>query len=306
MASGTLFDVQHFAVHDGPGIRTLAFLKGCPLRCAWCCNPESQSSAVELRHARARCRGCHRCVEACPAHAIRVAEQPTDLHIDREACRTCMARPCVAACPEDALRLVGQRWSVSELVERVAKDLAFYRNSGGGVTFSGGEPLAQAGFLAEALAACRAKGIHTAVETCGHAPTSTLDAIAPLVDLFLFDIKAVEPATHRVLTGQDNALVLANLRRLAAERDEQGLELRFPLVPGYTDEEDNLAAIASQARVLGLRRITVQRYHALGATKYEDLGRPRLPARLQAPDERPSLDRLTRIFAHSGLGWELG
>ncbi len=190
--------MQHYAVHDGPGIRTLVFLKGCPLSCAWCANPESQSLLPEIRQVRARCARCLRCARACPSRAISAPDG--EPRLDRSRCLTCRGHECAAVCPEHALLTAGREWTVDELVDRVARDADFYRNSGGGVTFSGGEPLAQPDFLLAALERCRAIGIHTAVETCGYAARDQVAAVEPLVDLFLDDLKVADPARHRART----------------------------------------------------------------------------------------------------------
>jgi len=299
-AAGTVFDIQHYAVHDGPGIRTLVFLKGCPLRCAWCCNPESHSALPQLRHRIARCRSCLACAAACPRGAVkRVAGRP---RFERATCTACSGRECVEACPENALQVAGERLTLDAVMARVVADASFYRNSGGGVTFSGGEPFLQADFLLAALARCRSAGIHTAVETCGHAPLEVVRLAEPLVDLFLFDIKVVDPRRHQELTGVDNRLILDNLSFLSRHAPAKVL-LRLPLIPECTDEDSNLESIAGLARKLGLGRIYLEPYHALGHGKYAELGLP-------SPDDPGQLspERISHIAAilHSrGLVSEL-
>jgi len=267
---GRVFDIQHYAVHDGPGIRTIVFLKGCPLRCPWCCNPESHEARLELRHVADRCLVCGRCVASCPAGAIRI--EAGRHAIDRSACPACGA-PCAAACPESALERVGSEMTVAEVVARVDADRDFYRNSGGGVTFSGGEPLAQPEFLAAAARACRERGLHTAIETSGCAAEPTFRSIAPLVDLFLFDVKVVDRQRHEALTGADNSLILANLAHLASTRPGDVI-VRLPIIPGCTDDQTNLDAVAALMRDLGLMRLELEPYHPFGSGKYEALGRP--------------------------------
>jgi pyruvate formate lyase activating enzyme len=298
--TGTVFDIQHYAVHDGPGIRTLVFLKGCPLRCAWCCNPESRSGNRELKHRHGRCRGCLHCTAACPHGAVSRVDGET--RFDRRRCASCVARLCVDACPENALEVVGSTVSVAELVARVAKDLAFYRNSGGGVTFSGGEPFAQTEFLLAALAACRDAGIHTAVETCGHADPALVAAAQPLVDLFLYDVKVVDADRHRALTGVDNRLIMENLRHLA-DADPARIVLRVPLVPGATDDDANLAAIADLARSIGVTRIDIEPYHSLGHGKYLELGLP--SPETATPHDPAELARIATWLTGSGLDCQL-
>jgi pyruvate formate lyase activating enzyme len=302
MAKGILFDIQPWAVHDGPGIRTLVFLKGCPLACKWCCNPESQAFGPDLRFEGWRCLHCLACMHACPSGAITgVDGTPVP---DREACVPCDTFDCVGACPGTALRKVGRVWEALDVVAEVARDLDFFRNSGGGVTFSGGEPLAQPEFLLAMLRACREQGISTALETCGHASPEDLEAVAPWVDLFLFDLKVMDPARHEALTGRDNGVILRNLAWLAA-RDPDRVVVRHAVIPGLTDDAANHAAIADFMTAHGLARLDLEPYHPLGVPKYEGLGLA-CPC---DPDPRaldgPRLDALLACFKARGLACEL-
>ncbi|HEY3354446.1 MAG TPA: glycyl-radical enzyme activating protein [Polyangia bacterium] len=294
MTGGVLFDVQHYAVHDGPGIRTLVFLKGCPLRCVWCCNPESHSAAPQLRHRATLCRGCRRCAGACPAGAITRAGER--VRLDRARCPADCGAPCVDACVESALGVVGERAAAASVIARVAADLPFYRNSGGGLTVSGGEPFAQPAYLRELLRDARGRGIHTAVETCGQAAPDDVLAAEPLVDLFLFDLKLVDARRHRELTGAGNERILANLRLLAA-RAPARVVVRVPLVPGLTDGAADLAAAADLVAALGLREVHLQPYHPLGRDKYAALGMTCAFATAAASDPAAA----ARIFAARGL-----
>jgi pyruvate formate lyase activating enzyme len=270
VSEGIVFDIQHYAVHDGPGIRTLVFFKGCPLRCAWCCNPESQSFFPELKKTAWRCHACASCTRVCPAGAAgEVDGRPL---LDRQSCRRDCGFPCVDACPHGALENVGTRVTAGDVMARVGADKAFYDNSGGGVTFSGGEPFAQPAFLHELLERSKALGIHTTVETCGHAEAGAMARSEPLVDLMLFDVKVADPARHEALTGASNALILSNLRRLARQRPDR-LRVRIPIVPGWNDDIENLRALASLGADLGLRVVELMPYHELGRDKYESLGR---------------------------------
>ena len=244
---GVVFDVQHFAVHDGPGIRTLVFLKGCPLSCLWCANPESRHGAPELRHRAGRCAACLSCGAACPAGAVSLRTDGT-VAFDRSACGRCAGAPCVEACPRGALERCGRVSTAAEVAAEVARDAGFYRNSGGGVTVSGGEPFSQPGFLLALLGACRDLGIPTAVETCGQAKEKVVAAAIPLVDLFLFDVKAVDPARHEALTGVRNETILANLENLCRTCPEK-VSLRVPVVPGLNDAPEELLAVASSLQV---------------------------------------------------------
>jgi pyruvate formate lyase activating enzyme len=298
--SGVVFDIQHYAVHDGPGIRTLVFLKGCPLRCAWCCNPESQAPQPVLRRFPTRCQACLRCASKCPQGAIRMEGDVVVL--DRRPCTRCEEKPCVTACSSQALAVSGKEMDVEAVVARVAADRNFYRNSGGGVTFSGGEPFVQGEFLMALLAACRQAGIHTAVETSGYVDAQVLLAAEPLVDLFLFDMKSVDPERHRLLTGATNEVILDTLAKLAA-RSPQKVILRVPLIPGLTDDHGNLAEIARLASRHRLMTVNLVPYHPLGRDKYPEVGLP-IPPEV-APLTPSMIDQALALFAGHGLLAEL-
>lgn len=267
MTAGTVFDLHRASLHDGPGVRTAVFLKGCPLRCAWCHNAESQTPAPVLRYRPRDCTGCGGCASVCPtgSHAV-----TGDGHcFDRTDCTDCGL--CAEACPTTALELVGEQRSVQQVMETVRRDRVAYAASGGGLTLSGGEPLAQPAFAAALLQAARAEGIHTCVETSGCASPATIDRIAPHVDLWLWDCKAVDDALHHRLTGVGNAGIIANLDHLLARG--AAMELRCPLVPGLNDADADLDALATFIRQRpGLRRVWVMPYHRLGVTKAAECG----------------------------------
>jgi pyruvate formate lyase activating enzyme len=297
VSEGVVFDIQHYAVHDGPGIRTLVFLKGCPLRCAWCCNPESQAFEPELLHAGLKCRSHLACSAACPNGAVRTDDGGPSF--DRATCLACGGHPCVEACPSGALSVAGTRMTADQVMARVAADRAFYANSGGGVTFSGGEPFAQPEFLRDLLARSKSLRIHTAVETCGHAARDVFEAMEPLVDLFLFDLKVLDAGRHREATGVSNDLILENLWSLAARRAED-VTVRVPLVPGFTDDVGNLEATAALLLGLGLRRVELMPYHPLGMDKYAALGRTYSLGGV-APPHRSAVEACASMFCSSGL-----
>ncbi|MFN8091096.1 MAG: glycyl-radical enzyme activating protein [Vicinamibacteria bacterium] len=291
--AGRVFDVQRYSLHDGPGIRTTVFLKGCPLACLWCHNPESQSVAPEVLVTAERCLSCGSCVTACE-HG---APLPGDAR-----CTACGA--CAEACPAGARRLAGRETTVGEVMREVLRDRVFYDDSGGGVTFSGGEPLAQPAFLAALLDACRAAGIHTAVDTCGFAPRDRLMDLAPRVDLFLFDVKLVADARHRALTGVPSAPILANLRALAAAG--AAVWVRVPVVPGLTDAEADLAATADLVAALPRApRVSLLPYHRTGVAKARRLGRA-LPELDVEPPPRARLEELAALFRERGLVTNIG
>lgn len=298
--SGIVFDIQHYAVHDGPGIRTLVFLKGCPLECAWCCNPESQSARPALRRIVSRCKACLRCAGVCPVGAVRAEDGR--IVLDRAKCARCDDMVCVDACCSQALSVSGARMDVDAVLSRIAADREFYDNSGGGVTFSGGEPFAQSEFLSALLEGCRRLDIHTAVETCAHVPTEAVLAAEPLVDLFLFDVKLAEGARHRLATGVGNDLILENLAALSRV-DPAKVIVRVPLIPGFTDDDENLSGIAAIARTHDVRKIQVQPYHPLGRDKYAQFG---LPTPAEVPRLRwEGVEHALELFAAEGLEVEL-
>jgi pyruvate formate lyase activating enzyme len=293
--TGLVFDIQRYAVHDGPGIRTLVFLKGCPLRCPWCCNPESQKFRPQLKRSALRCRACGSCADACPDGRNPAAEP-----FGGEACETCTAWNCAAACPQVALARVGAEWTSAGVVAEVAKDRAFYENSGGGVTLSGGEPLAQPEFALEILMGCKEEGIRTALETCGFATPEVVGEVETLVDLFLFDLKLADPGRHLELLGAPLAPIVQNLRFLASRRPSD-IVVRVPVVPGYTDGEENLRGLAELVVTLGLRRVELEPYHSLGEEKYRELGREVDPALRGAAVSGDRLDDALSIFRGRGL-----
>jgi pyruvate formate lyase activating enzyme len=264
--SGIIFDIQRFSVHDGPGIRTLVFLKGCPLACPWCSNPESQRFPPDLLFDASRCVACGGCVEACPHGAIRTSG--SGLAYDRERCEVCGA--CAEACPAEARTVAGRRVTASAVVAEVLRDAPFFANSGGGVTLGGGEPLAQSGFSREILRGCRHHGLHTVIETCGHVPWPAFETILPLTDLFLYDLKHIDGDAHAAQTAGNLSLILSNLARLAEA--QANLIVRVPIVPGFNDTPDTIRAIADHVVRLGIGALHLLPYHRLGESKYRLLG----------------------------------
>jgi pyruvate formate lyase activating enzyme len=270
-STGTIFDLRRYSIHDGPGIRTAVFFKGCALRCVWCHNPESQAFNPELLLRAGRCILCESCAAACPQNGIE--RRNGGMHTDRERCTVCGA--CVEACYAEGRQIAGHEVMVDEIMETIRRDRPFYERSGGGVTLSGGEPLGQPEFLLELLQACKAEGLHTALDTCGHAPWEIFEQARPLVDLFLYDLKLVDDARHIELTDVSNALILDNLRKLAAHGGR--IILRIPVIPGINDDADNLQAAAELAAKLPpgtLERLDLLPYHSSAAAKYTALGRP--------------------------------
>ncbi len=275
--SGWVFDVQRFSLHDGPGIRTVVFLKGCPLHCAWCANPESQQPGPQIAWFENLCAGCGRCAEACPRGAVSM--DGGRVRTDRRLCTAC--GDCAAACSRGARRLMGREVTVDEVMAEVRRDAPFFRRSGGGVTFSGGEPLTQPAFLLECLQRCRRWGYHTAVETCGQARWDDLRAVAAVTNLFLYDLKEFDSARHEELTGVGNELILENLENLLALGAD--VTVRVPVVPGANDDRESLRALATFVAVHPrLGRVELLPCHALGAHKYAALDR--MPPTAERPE----------------------
>jgi pyruvate formate lyase activating enzyme len=263
MTTATLFNVQQFSTEDGPGIRTTAFMKGCVLRCAWCHNPEGMRSNPELMWFDTRCIAARDCLRVCPEDALDLT--PLGMVINRQRCTVC--GECARVCPAAALEVIGRAWEPAELLNLLMKDFIFYETSRGGVTFSGGEPMLQADFLAEILPLCKQNDLHVALDTCGAASWESYERVLSSVDLVLYDLKIMDPAQHQADTGLSNARILENARRIA--QHGMPMWIRTPVIPGYTDAAENIAAVG---RFIKEELPTVQRWDLLA---YTNLGQPK-------------------------------
>lgn len=262
-----IFNIQKFCLHDGPGVRTTVFLKGCPLACLWCHNPESQHRGRDILYDPEKCMDCGRCVSACASGAVGKADGK--IVFDRETCTGCGA--CEENCPKGACSLAGTEYTVPRLFGELKKELPFFEHSGGGVTFSGGEPLLHADFIYEAAKVCREHGISVAVDTSGYVLFDALKRVAEVTDLFLYDLKHMNPDLHRRYTGVDNALILQNLKNLQALG--AAVNLRLPLIEGVNADDREIRTILAYIEGMSFTQINLLPYHDIGRGKYKKLGR---------------------------------
>ena len=299
---GSLFNVQGYSIHDGPGIRTTVFLKGCPLTCAWCQNPESQQQGREVFFDAEKCQGCGQCVAVCPEGAIVLVDGKSVT--DRARCDG--QGVCATVCPSGARDIVGRRATAAEIFREVAADAIFYQRSGGGVTLSGGEPLAQPRLAEELFRLCKEAGFHTALDTCGFAKWEVAKRVLRYVDLVLFDFKHMDSVEHQRYTGVANELILANARRI---HHELGIELkaRVPIVPGYNDSRENLEATARfiAVELSPTIHVHLNAYHAFGEAKHERLGRSLGSFASSAPGDQ-RMAEIAALFESFGLGVSIG
>lgn len=294
---GVIFNVQHYSIHDGPGIRTTVFLKGCPLRCLWCQNPEAQAVRPELFFNRDRCQGCGKCVEVCPEHAIEIVDGKS--HTNRNRCKA--SGECAQVCPNDARNIMGKFVTAGEVFKQVAADAIFYQRSGGGVTLSGGEPLTQPQFAISLLKLCREAAMHTTMDTCGYASWDLARRVFEFVDLVLYDFKHMDSNAHKKLTGVSNELILDNAIKIRHELSIPMLA-RVPIAPGLNDSVENIQATAKFiATELGDSvKVHLLPYHRLGEAKYERLEKSSQSISIEPPSDERMME-LENIFESFGL-----
>ncbi len=288
--TGVIFNLQHFCLHDGPGIRTNVFLKGCPLRCRWCANPESQHKKPQILWNWEKCTGCGACEAACPTGAI--TREEGAIRTDSAQCTGCGA--CVAACPHKARELSGRVATAGEVLQEVMEDRLFYGDDGG-MTLTGGEVLSQPEFALALLRLAKERGLHTAVETSGFGSWEALGSLAPFCDLFLYDCKHTLPEGHKRCTGQSNQLILENLGRLSQEFPEKEIWLRVPVIPGWNDSTENMEGLSALASATpGCSRVELLPYHNLGEGKRQQLGEEPFPGQVPTEEHMEALRQIVR------------
>jgi len=296
---GIIFDIQKFSVHDGPGVRTIVFLKGCPLSCRWCCNPESQRREPQVMFISQNCIGCKRCFDACSEGAI---DFNLPNRVNQDKCTKC--GKCVEACYCEALNMAGTVKSVEQILLELNKDSIMYRRSGGGITLSGGEALAQPEFAEQLLKGCKAKGWHTAIETSAFTSIDTLRRVLPWLDLFMMDIKHMDPDKHKEYVGQKNLIILRNAKIIA----QSGIPLiiRIPIISGFNDNEKNINDTATFVRSLkNVKEVHLLPYHRLGQNKYEYLGYKYKMPQLKPPSKK-DMEHIKKIIETQGLICKIG
>ena len=301
---GIVFHIIHGSFVDGHGVRTTVFLKGCPLRCLWCCNPEGQLGQLELKFTASECNGCGRCVQVCPSNAILLNPKSGDdkLKINRELCTNC--GKCIEVCYTGALDYFGKYMTVEELFDIVRRDEKYYQASGGGVSIGGGEPTIQPAFTYALLRKCKDSGIHVAMDTCGYIATEEGLKILKEADLLLYDLKGIDPKQHLINTGVSNEIILKNLESLNAMK--KPIIIRVPLIPGHVDSKQNIKAIAEfVSKLKSVERVDLLAYHNYGAVKYEQLGKAYRLNGLKTQSQE-QLDDIKYTFERYGLTVQLG
>ncbi len=300
MVKGIIFDIKKYAIHDGPGIRTTVFLKGCPLKCLWCHNPESQKLEPEIMLYPDKCiKSCDLCIKVCHTGALKKADE---IMIDKDKCDLC--GDCIEICPSDAIRVSGREVSVEDVMKEIDKDMLFYDESSGGITFSGGEPLLQVDFLESLLKESKKRYLTTVVDTSGYSDFERFEKINSLVDLYFYDLKLMDDELHKKYTGVSNRVILKNLEKL--DKIHRNIEIRIPLVEGITDTRENIDAIIEFLRKLeNIVRVTLLNYHRAGVSKYQRLGMPYLLEEIKPlPEEK--INEIKNMFEKYNFNVKIG
>jgi pyruvate formate lyase activating enzyme len=292
---GIVFNIQRYSINDGPGIRTLVFFKGCQLRCLWCSNPESQKLSNEVSYIRKICLLCQRCVQNCPNDSLRLENK--NILTDFQKCKVC--GKCVEVCPVNARKIEGKEYTVKELFELVNKDEVFFKTSGGGLTISGGEPFGQFEFLLKFLIKCKSEGLNITIETCGYTEWNKLKSVLPYIDLFLYDIKHMNPKLHEQYTRVDNNKILNNFKKLITLKAR--VIVRFPLIPGYNDDKKNLNEMVKFLNGVNYRdELHLLPYHRLGSNKYQHLSRKYEMEDIKILNNR-EIEKIKKFFENEGF-----
>ncbi len=300
LLEGVIFNIMKYSIHDGPGIRTTVFFKGCPLSCSWCHNPEGRKTSLQVVRFPNKCIGCGKCVRVCPTNAIYM--EKGEIKFDINKCNQC--GECTKLCYAAAMEIVGKAVTVNEVMKEIEKDYVFYEESGGGVTFSGGEPFAQPEFLKELLKSCKNKGIHTAVDTCGYVKEDILLDNAPLIDLFLYDIKIMDDKEHIKYTGVSNKIILENLKALT-ELDKR-IFIRIPIIPGISDSDKNIDEISKFLLPLrNIEQINILPYHNIATEKYKRLGKEYSLEAVEIPSDE-KMANIQRKLESQGFKVKIG
>lgn len=296
MNHGTILRIERISPNDGNGLRTVVFFKGCPLHCAWCSTPESQSARLEWYYKQIKCRHCGRCVQACPQKALSVSADGTAVIRDQARCVNCFH--CAEICPAQAIGVYGREMTVEEIMKEIRKDQLFYFHSGGGVTISGGDVLLQSEFASELLQACREECIHTMAELDMYGPYENVMRIMPYLCSCFTDIKHMDPAMHRRWTGVDNFSVLENIRRASLDFPQVALHARLPLIPGVNDSRENILATAEYCKTLpSCQTLEFLPYHRLGTASYQYLDRPYQFEGLPALSQEEAVEKVAFLTA---------
>lgn len=300
METGVIFDIKKYAIHDGPGIRTTVFFKGCPLSCWWCHNPEGLTMSTQRLYIKERCIGCGECIKVCPQEANSLSSR--GVITDQSKCIKC--RTCAQACPSEAIEFIGKTSTVDDVVRKIERDIIFYDESNGGVTFSGGEPLMQPGFLLELLDACGKLEIHRTVDTAGYADAKILMSVAERTELFIYDVKHMDPEKHKKYTGVSNEQILSNLELLAGHG--ANIKVRIPVIPGFNNDNENIDRTGSFISSLpGVSSVNLLKYHDSAITKYKKIGVKYLLKNV-SPSSEHELKSIKKRLRKYGLKVKIG